>query len=144
MGSWSGDLRKLDAAQRRDEREAKRRQRELERRLKEQAKLSALEQARLEVEAHENELEVLLSIHKERSAAVDWRAFASGLLWLGLRLIDSNFPVLGLRPPLCCVYVAPCPAGSIHSLPLTHPAGFVSVARFPSAPFPPGTHGYLR
>jgi len=35
---------------------------------------------------------------------------------LGLRLIDSNFPVLGLGPPLCCVYVAPLPAGSIRSL----------------------------
>src|SRR6266513_5835493 len=53
---------------------------------------------------------------------------------LGLRLIDSNFPVLGLRPPLCCVYVAPCPAGSIRLLPFAHPAGFVYVARFPSAP----------
>jgi hypothetical protein len=80
MGSWSADLRKLDAAQRRGERESKRHQKELERRLKEQAKLSALEQARLQVEAHENELEVLLSVHKERSAAVDWRALASGLL----------------------------------------------------------------
>ena len=30
----------------------------------------------------------------------------------------------------------------IHSLPLTHPAGFVYVARFPSAPFPPGTFTY--
>ena len=27
----------------------------------------------------------------------------------------------------------------IRSLPLAHPAGFVYVARFPSAPFPPGT-----
>jgi hypothetical protein len=79
MGSWSADLRKLDAAQRRGEREAKRRQKELERRLKEQAKLSALEQAHLEVEAHENELEVLLSVHKEQSVAVDWRALASAL-----------------------------------------------------------------
>jgi hypothetical protein len=35
---------------------------------------------------------------------------------IGLRLIDSNFPILGLRPPLCCVYVAPLPAGSIRSL----------------------------
>ena len=40
------------------------------------------------------------------------------MLWLGLRLIESNFPVLGLGPPLCSVYVAPLPAGSIHSLPL--------------------------
>src|SRR5258708_5956165 len=31
------------------------------------------------------------------------------------------------------------PLGSIHSLPLTHPSGFVYVARFPSTPFPPGT-----
>jgi len=79
MGNWSADLRRSEVAQRRGEREAKRRQKDLERRLKEQAKLSTLEQARLEVEAHENELEVLLSIHKERSAAVDWRALASGL-----------------------------------------------------------------
>ncbi len=79
MGSWNADPRKLQAAQRRGEREATRRQKELERRLKEQAKLSALEQARLEVEAYENELEVLLSIHKERSAAVDWRALAYAL-----------------------------------------------------------------
>jgi len=27
----------------------------------------------------------------------------------------------------------------IRSLPLAHPSGFVYVARFPSAPFPPGT-----
>ena len=79
MASWSADLRRLEVAQRRGEREAKRRQKELDRRLKEQAKLSALEQARLEVEAHQNELEVLLSVHKERSAVVDWRALASGL-----------------------------------------------------------------
>ena len=62
---------------------------------------------------------------------------------LGLRLIDSNFPVLGLRPPLCCVYVAPCPAGSIRLLPRAHPAGFVHVARLPSAPFPPGTSRFV-
>ena len=79
MASWSADLRRLEVAQRRGEREAKRRQKELDRRLKEQTKLSTLEQARLEVEAHQNELEVLLSVHKERSAVVDWRALASGL-----------------------------------------------------------------
>ena len=72
MDSWS-------VAQRRLEREEKKRQKELERRLKEQAKLSAVEQARLAVEAHENELEVLLSVHKERSTAVDWRALSSAL-----------------------------------------------------------------
>src|SRR6266480_4295746 len=72
MDSWS-------VSQRRLEREEKKRQKELERRLKEQEKLSALEQARLVVEAHENELEVLLSVHKERSTAVDWRALSSAL-----------------------------------------------------------------
>jgi hypothetical protein len=51
-----------------------------------------------------------------------------------VRLIDSNFPILGLRPPRCCVYVAPLPAGSLDSLPFAYPAGFVYVARFPSAP----------
>ena len=59
-------IRALLAAQRREEREAQRRLRELERQAKEQAKLSAIEQARLEVERFENQLEVLLSVHKER------------------------------------------------------------------------------
>ena len=39
---------------------------ELQRRAKEQAKLSALEQARLEVETYENRIDVLLSVHKEQ------------------------------------------------------------------------------
>ena len=47
--------------------------------MKEQAKLSAVEQARLEVEAHENALEVLLSVHKQSSEPFDWKAFASAL-----------------------------------------------------------------
>src|SRR5207248_3073611 len=55
----------------------KKRQKEVERRFKEQAKLSAVEQARLAVETHENELEVLLSVHKERTTGVDWRALSS-------------------------------------------------------------------
>lgn len=54
------------------EREAKKRQRELERRLKEAAKLSELEQARIAVDGYENELDVLLSIHKESPVIVDW------------------------------------------------------------------------
>jgi hypothetical protein len=49
-----------------------RRRRELERLAKEQAKLSTLEQARLEVETYENRLSVLRSIHKEQSASWDW------------------------------------------------------------------------
>ena len=62
--------RRLQAEQRRQERDAQKRQKDFERRLKERAKLSVLEQARLEVEAHENALEVLLSVHKEQSAPV--------------------------------------------------------------------------
>src|SRR6266480_1432820 len=79
MGSWSVDLRSTSAAQRRIEREAKRRQKEIERQLKEEAKLSALEQARLEVEAYENQLRLLLSVHKDRSAGINWRSLASQL-----------------------------------------------------------------
>lgn len=79
MSSWSAEIRRLEAGQRRNEREEKKRQKELERRLKEQTKISALEQARLEVEAYENALEVLLSVHKEQNTPMDWRRFASML-----------------------------------------------------------------
>lgn len=61
------------------QRDAKRRQRELTQHLKEQAKLSALEQARLEVEAFENSVEVLISFHKETPEPCDWSTFASSL-----------------------------------------------------------------
>lgn len=72
-------MRKLEAAGKRQQREALKRQKELERRVKEQAKLTAFEQARLEVEAHENTLEVLLSVHKEQSAPFEWGSFATAL-----------------------------------------------------------------
>ena len=48
-------------------------QREIARRLKESAKLSELEQARLEVEAFENELAVLHSIHQGEIRRFDWK-----------------------------------------------------------------------
>ena len=79
MNNWGRDIRRLELAQRRDEREEKKRQKELERRLKEQAKLSALEQAHFEVEAYQNALEVLLSVHKEQHKPMDWRKFAFSL-----------------------------------------------------------------
>lgn len=72
-------MKRLEAARKLQQREALKRQKDLERRLKEQAKLTSLEQARLEVEAHENALEVLLSVHKEQSAPFDWGSFASAL-----------------------------------------------------------------
>jgi hypothetical protein len=76
---WRGTLRAVEAAQRRELREAQKCQRDLERRAKEQAKLSAMEQARLEVETYENQLEVLLSTHRQQGEPWDWAAVA-GLL----------------------------------------------------------------
>jgi hypothetical protein len=67
------------AAERRQEREAQRRFRDLERQAKEQAKLSAIEQARLEVETFDNKLELLLSIHKDQRDVCDWNAIAASL-----------------------------------------------------------------
>ena len=69
----------MQATERRQQRESQRRQKELERQAKERAKLSTLEQARLEVETHENRLDVLLSVHKEQGSVWDWAAFASAL-----------------------------------------------------------------
>jgi hypothetical protein len=69
----------MEAAERRQQRDAQRRLRELDRQAKERAKLSALEQAHLEVATYENQVDVLLSVHKEQSQAWDWTAFASSL-----------------------------------------------------------------
>jgi hypothetical protein len=74
-----GTLRAIQAAERRQQREAQKRLRELERQAKEQGKLSAIEQARLEVETFDNQLEVLLSVHKEQGEAWDWVALAASL-----------------------------------------------------------------
>src|SRR5260221_9051427 len=77
--SYRATLRTMEAAERRQQREAQRRLRELERQAKEQAKLSAIEQARLEVETFENRLEVLLSVHKEQGQTWDWTGIAASL-----------------------------------------------------------------
>ena len=76
---WQATMRAMAAAERRQLRDAKKRQRELERQTKEMAKLSALEQARLEVETFENGLDVLLSIHKEQTDTWDWPDIAASL-----------------------------------------------------------------
>jgi hypothetical protein len=76
---WKATLRAMEADKRRQERESQKRQRELEQRAKEQAKLSAIEQARLEVETFENQLDGLVSIHKEQSEVLDWEEFATSL-----------------------------------------------------------------
>jgi len=70
---------RFDAAFKRQEREALKRQRDLARFAKEQAKFSALEQARLQVAENENAIELLLSVHKEQSAPIDWERLASSL-----------------------------------------------------------------
>jgi hypothetical protein len=69
----------MEAMQRRHQRDAQKRLRELERQAKEQAKLSAIEQARFEVDTFENQLEVLLSVHKDQGETWDWTAIASSL-----------------------------------------------------------------
>lgn len=72
-------MRKLEATYRREERDARTQQRELERRMKERRKLSEQENAKLEVEAYANALEVLLSIHKESAPPFDWASCAFAL-----------------------------------------------------------------
>ena len=69
----------MEAAQRREQRDAQKRLRELERQAQEHAKLSAIEQARMEVARYEGELDVLLSIHKEKGDSWDWLALAVSL-----------------------------------------------------------------
>ena len=71
--SWKSTLNSLAAAQRRAERESKRRQRELERQRKQMEKMAALERAAFEVEEYENYLDILLSIHKECGPIWNWK-----------------------------------------------------------------------
>lgn len=73
------ELRAMNTAQRHQERDAKKRQRELERQAKEMAKLSAIEQAKLEVETYDNSLDVLLSVHKEQAEDLNWFAISTSL-----------------------------------------------------------------
>lgn len=72
---WKGTLRSMQAASRKADRNAQRRQRELQSRQKEYAKMEALEQAAYEVEVYENQIDVLLSVHKECGEEIDWHSF---------------------------------------------------------------------
>lgn len=76
---WQGTDRAMRAAERRQQREEQNRQRELARQTKEQAKLSAIEQARLEVSTYENRIEILRSVHKEQGQIWDWTGIAASL-----------------------------------------------------------------
>lgn len=75
--TYAAMIRKLEAARRGQQRDAQKALRDLERQTKEQQKLSALEQARLEVEIYDKQVEVLLSIHKEQGDVWDWVALAA-------------------------------------------------------------------
>ena len=69
----------MEVAQRRRQKDAQRRQKEMERGAKEREKLSAAEQARLEVETYDRRMEDLLSLHKEKSEEWDWIAISASL-----------------------------------------------------------------
>jgi hypothetical protein len=72
-------MRAIEAAERRRERDAIRRRRELERSVKEEAKLSAIERAHLEVEAYKDRLELLSSVQKSQGEVWNWLAVAASL-----------------------------------------------------------------
>lgn len=76
---WKASIRAMEAAERRQQRDAQKRFRELERQAKEHAKLSAIEQGRLEVETYESGVAVLLSVHKDQSEVWDWKEPAMAL-----------------------------------------------------------------
>lgn len=70
---YRGFIRAVVADIHRAERESRRRQRELERRQKEYAKMQELTRAKFEVDRYENQIEVILSVHKECGNAWDWQ-----------------------------------------------------------------------
>ena len=79
MSSYAATVRRIAAEQRQRERDIRKKQAALKRELKELAKLTEQQQARLEVEEFENELEILLSVHKEASPDFDWKELAFAL-----------------------------------------------------------------
>jgi hypothetical protein len=76
---YLAELKKIKARQRREERAALREQREFARQVKEMQKLSEMEQARLMVAAHLNQIDVLRSMHREASPSFDWASCAFAL-----------------------------------------------------------------
>ncbi len=75
----AGTLRAIEAAERRRQRLEQKRLRELDRQAKNQAKLSTMEQARLEVETYERRVDTLRSVYKEQGDAWDWHGVAASL-----------------------------------------------------------------
>lgn len=75
---WRGTVRTIAAASRRIEREQQRRRRELLKHQQQVAKLQAHKRAALEVEIHENHLELLTSVHKDCGEVWDWQQIEQG------------------------------------------------------------------
>lgn len=69
---WKGTVRSINAAAKRADRNAKKRQREIEKKQKQYAKMQELEQAAYEVEAFENYVEIVQSMHKECGDEINW------------------------------------------------------------------------
>jgi len=70
-------MRSLQAAQRRAERDALKRQNELKRQQKQLEKMRESERASYEVQVYENYLDVLLSVHKESGNQWEWESIHS-------------------------------------------------------------------
>lgn len=70
--SGRGILRSIAAAQRRSERESLKRKRELDRRIQQHERLQEFERVATEVEAFENYVDIITSIHKDCSDTWDW------------------------------------------------------------------------
>ncbi|MGY3571998.1 hypothetical protein [Vibrio paucivorans] len=73
---WKGTVRSINAAAKRADRNAKKRQHEIEKKQKKYEKMQALEQAAYEVEIFENYIEVVQSMHKDCGDEIDWHQVA--------------------------------------------------------------------
>ncbi|WP_373033983.1 hypothetical protein [Sulfurovum sp.] len=73
---WRGAIRSINAAAKAAERDAKRRQRQLEQQQKQYHKMQELEQASYEVDAYQNHIDIIQSMHKDCSSPIDWKQIA--------------------------------------------------------------------
>jgi hypothetical protein len=76
MTTWRGTLRSINSAANAAQRAAVRRQRELERQQKQAARMAEQQRAAYDVAVFENAIEVLVSVHKQRSERIDWQQLA--------------------------------------------------------------------
>lgn len=76
---WKGALRSIEAAARRAERDARRQHNKLLRQQKQFNKMLLREQAVLEAQLFENQIELLRSMHKECGPVWDWETIKASL-----------------------------------------------------------------